>query len=155
MANVTVSSAVDTMLQSANNAAIRSNIGAIPADFSGTFTGDVEFDGEVIFNGQIDASNASSFEVDEFTVNGTAEFQDTVEFSSGDVEFTAGGGQSLIMGSGAISGAASIEATSFIKVSPITTTARNALSASNGMIIYNSTDNKFQAYENGAWVNLI
>lgn len=155
MANVTVSSAVDTMLQSANNAAIRSNIGAIDADFGGTFTGDVQFDGEVIFNGQIDASNASSFEVDEFTVNGTAEFQDTVEFSGGDVEFTAGGGQGLLMGGGAISGAVSVEATSFIKVSPITTTARNALTASNGMIIYNSTDNKFQAYENGAWVNLI
>jgi hypothetical protein len=23
------------------------------------------------------------------------------------------------------------------------------------MVIYNSTDNKFQGYENGAWVNLV
>ena len=36
-----------------------------------------------------------------------------------------------------------------------TTTARNALSATNGQIIYNTTLNKFQGYENGAWVNLI
>ena len=35
------------------------------------------------------------------------------------------------------------------------TTARDALTAANGMIIYNTTDNKFQGYENGAWANLI
>mgnify|MGYP003131780193 CR=1 FL=1 len=226
MANITVSSAVDTMLQSANNSAIRSNIGAIAPDFSGSLTGDLEFqDGEILFNegfsveggdielsssgqtiilngndiggggsitastvtaqgmlsaeadaefqdsvefqagvdfqdgfevsgGDIDASNANSFEVGDFTVNGTAEFQDTVEISGADLEFTAGGGQSLIMGGGVISGAESIEATSFMKVSPITTSARNALSASNGMIIYNSSTNKFQGRANGAWVDL-
>ena len=37
----------------------------------------------------------------------------------------------------------------------MTTTQRNALTAANGMIIYNTSDNKFQGYENGAWVNLI
>jgi len=37
----------------------------------------------------------------------------------------------------------------------MTTTERNALTAANGMIIYNTTDNKFQGYENGAWANLI
>lgn len=35
------------------------------------------------------------------------------------------------------------------------TTARDALVAANGMIIYNTTDNKFQGYENGSWANLI
>jgi len=34
-------------------------------------------------------------------------------------------------------------------------TTRDALTASNGMMIYNTTANKFQGYENGAWVNLI
>ena len=37
----------------------------------------------------------------------------------------------------------------------MTTTERDALTAANGMIIYNTTDNKFQGYENGAWANLI
>ena len=37
----------------------------------------------------------------------------------------------------------------------ITTTQRDALTAANGMVIYNSTDNKFQGRENGVWVNLI
>lgn len=36
----------------------------------------------------------------------------------------------------------------------ITTTARNALTAENGMIIYNSTTNKFQGYAGGTWVDL-
>ena len=34
-------------------------------------------------------------------------------------------------------------------------TAINALTAANGMIVYNTTTNKFQGYENGAWANLI
>jgi len=42
-----------------------------------------------------------------------------------------------------------------LTVSVLTTTQRDALSAANGMIVYNSTDNKFQGYENGAWANLI
>lgn len=37
----------------------------------------------------------------------------------------------------------------------VTTTQRNALTPSNGDIIYNTTDNKFQGYENGSWTNLI
>ena len=37
----------------------------------------------------------------------------------------------------------------------LTTAERNNLTAINGMIIYNSTDNKFQGYEGGAWANLI
>ena len=34
-------------------------------------------------------------------------------------------------------------------------TAINALTGANGMIVYNTTSNKFQGYENGAWANLI
>lgn len=40
-------------------------------------------------------------------------------------------------------------------LSRMTTAERNALTAVNGMLIYNVTDNKFQGYENGAWANLI
>lgn len=37
----------------------------------------------------------------------------------------------------------------------MTTTQRDALTAVNGMVLYNSTLNKFQGYENGAWTSLI
>ena len=46
-------------------------------------------------------------------------------------------------------------ATGFVQFGSLTTTERNALTAANGMVIYNSSDNKFQGYENGGWVNLV
>ena len=166
MANVTVSSAVDTMPQSANNSAIRSNIGALSSndlenisitfgdeisfDDSAIFNGTADFQDEIIIEGDVDASNGGSFEVNEFTANGSVEFQDSVEFSDGDVEFTAGGGQSLIMGAADITGANSIEAT-ILKSSGVNP---STISASNGMIIYNTSTNKFQGRANGVWVDL-
>jgi len=45
--------------------------------------------------------------------------------------------------------------TGFVQFGSLTTTERDALAAANGMVIYNTTDNKFQGYENGAWANLI
>ena len=43
----------------------------------------------------------------------------------------------------------------YVKFGNLTTTQRDALTPANGMVIYNTTDNKFQGYENGAWANLI
>ena len=45
--------------------------------------------------------------------------------------------------------------TGFVQFGSLTTVERDALTAANGMVIYNTTDNKFQGYENGAWINLI
>ena len=45
--------------------------------------------------------------------------------------------------------------TSALRAASFTTTERNELTPANGDIIYNTTDNKFQGYENGAWANLI
>lgn len=42
-----------------------------------------------------------------------------------------------------------------VKISSMTTTVRDSVTASNGMICYNTTTNKFQGYEGGAWVNII
>lgn len=44
--------------------------------------------------------------------------------------------------------------TSPLRLASFTTTARNLLSASNGDLIYNTTVNRFQGYQNGAWINL-
>jgi len=48
-----------------------------------------------------------------------------------------------------------IVSSGYTQFGSLTTGARNALTASNGMVIYNSSLNKFQGYENGAWVNLV
>lgn len=42
----------------------------------------------------------------------------------------------------------------FVQFGSLTTTERNALTAANGMVIYNSTANRFQGYQNGGWINL-
>jgi len=42
-----------------------------------------------------------------------------------------------------------------IRMARFTTAERDALTPQNGDIIYNTTANKFQGYENGAWANLI
>ncbi len=44
--------------------------------------------------------------------------------------------------------------TGFVQFGSYTTAQRNALTAANGMVIYNSTTNKFQGSANGAWVDL-
>lgn len=41
-----------------------------------------------------------------------------------------------------------------LKVASFTTTNRNLIAASNGDIIYNTTANRFQGYQNGVWINL-
>jgi hypothetical protein len=51
-----------------------------------------------------------------------------------------------VQGNGVFSG--------FVQFGRLTTVERDALSAANGMVIYNTTDNRFQGYQNGAWINL-
>lgn len=42
----------------------------------------------------------------------------------------------------------------YVKFPSRTTTQRDALTASNGMVLYNSSTNKLQVYANGSWVDL-
>lgn len=41
-----------------------------------------------------------------------------------------------------------------LQLSGYTTAERDALSATNGLVIYNTSTNKFQGYAAGAWVDL-
>jgi hypothetical protein len=51
------------------------------------------------------------------------------------------------------SGVELISTTSSFILSRMTTTQKMAMAAANGMVVYDTTLNKFQGYENGAWVN--
>jgi hypothetical protein len=42
----------------------------------------------------------------------------------------------------------------FVQFGSLTTGERTALTAANGMVIYNTTNNKFEGYQNGSWINL-
>jgi len=48
----------------------------------------------------------------------------------------------------------SVAVGSSLTVPSLTTTARDAMTAVNGMLIYNSSLNRFQGRENGSWVNM-
>tara|TARA_B110000971_G_scaffold220503_1_gene264257 strand:+ start:2166 stop:4118 length:1953 start_codon:yes stop_codon:yes gene_type:complete len=101
----------------------------IYGDVIGTHTGN-------IFTNLIDSADSSAITVTPMTV-----FSSDVSVQN---ELTA-----------PVINAGNIVSTGFVQFSSLTTTQRNALAAVNGMVIYNSTDNKFQGYEDSAWVNLV
>lgn len=41
-----------------------------------------------------------------------------------------------------------------LRLANLSTTERNAVAAQNGDLIYNTTDNKIQGYQNGGWINI-
>jgi hypothetical protein len=45
-------------------------------------------------------------------------------------------------------------ASGFVQFGSFTTTERDEITAANGMVIYNTTDNKFQGYQADTWINL-
>lgn len=53
-----------------------------------------------------------------------------------------------------ITGTGSISVQGYIQFGSYSTEARDLLVSQNGMVIYNTTDNRFQGYQNGVWINL-
>ena len=92
--------------------------------------------GTLVFATNDGTASAPSLKFMEFTSDGRLSINSQTANATLDVNGNAKIGTELLLGS-------------------MTTTQRNALTAQNGMIIYNTTDNKFQGYENGAWSNLI
>ncbi|MBI3193374.1 MAG: hypothetical protein HYZ34_02780 [Ignavibacteriae bacterium] len=90
---------------------------------------------------------------------GTFVWADSASASGTDF-FSTGTNQFLIRASGGVGigtaspqGALDVSSTTGAFIVPrMTTSQRNALSAVNGMIIYNTETNQFNFYENGSWV---
>ena len=92
--------------------------------------------GTLVFATNDGTASAPSLKFMEFTSDGRLSINSQTANATLDVNGNAKIGTELLLGS-------------------MTTTQRDALTAANGMIIYNTTDNKFQGYENGARSNLI
>jgi hypothetical protein len=74
-----------------------------------------------------------------------------IRTDSGDIALLPAGNVGI--GTASPQGALDVNSTTGALIVPrMTTTQRNALTAVNGMIIYNTTTNQFNFYENGAWV---
>lgn len=77
---------------------------------------------------------------------------DIVTNSAGTPTITSSTDIALTAGTGATN---KVEVTqSPFKLANLTDAQRDALTAENGYMIYNTDDNRFQAYQNGAWVRL-
>ena len=92
--------------------------------------------GTLVFATNDGTASAPSLKFMEFTSDGKLSINSQTANATLDVNGNAKIGTELLLGS-------------------MTTTQRDALTAANGMKIYNTTDNKFQGYVNGAWSNLI
>ena len=99
-----------------------------------TGTGNINTTGNATFSG-------GTVSADTFTSSGSGA---PVLTSASTITLTAPDG--LIVTGGATGGA--------FRLPSFTTTQRNALTAVNGDMIYNTTDNKFQGYANSVWVDL-
>ena len=109
--------------------------GDVVSDLTPELGGDLDALGNDIVNvGTITASTYANASIGAPTIT-----------SASTITLTAPDG--LIVTGGATGGA--------FRLPSFTTTERNALTATNGDMIYNSTTNKAQVRENGAWVNLI
>lgn len=65
------------------------------------------------------------------------------------------GTSTIVLGDNIIGTEANTVYLQTLRLNPMTTVTKNAITAANGMVVYDSTLNKFQGYENGAWTNLI
>jgi len=108
---------------------------------------------DLILNGLADVSGPASAANNEVAVfDGTT--GKLIKTSPVTIDNTGAiGNVSDLTASGEVSGD-SVAASSFVQFPVLTTVQRDALTASNGMVVYNSTVGLFQGYAAGAWVNL-
>jgi hypothetical protein len=87
------------------------------------------------------------------TYDGATEKASVLITNGGQVVITGATGYSLIVGSTffTLASPTFVQINNVLRLNPITTTERNAISIQAGMIIFNSTTNTLQTYQSGAW----
>ena len=113
---------------------------ATSGDFSGSVT--------VRAHDGSDYTTIGAMHVVADAVNGVDDIESSILFLTRNGSIASDYSTMLKLGKGA-------EVSGYVQFGSFTTTERDALTAANGMVIYNTTTNKFQGYENGAWANLI
>lgn len=104
-------------------------------------------------DGQVLIGNTGSTGLDKATITGTA---DQVTVTNGAGTITLSTPQSINTTSTPTFNGLTLTSTTQALVVPVmTTTQKNGLAAQSGMIVYDSTLNKFQGFENGMWVSFI
>jgi len=124
---------------------------------TGTVTSDTIIGGGVVLSsGSITTADSSDLFVNQLTrftsdviIEGSIDVKELSSSSTGSPELIA----ALDLKLGA--GNAVIITNAPFRLARFTTSERDALFAQNGDMIYNTTTDKFQGYENGAWVDLI
>lgn len=111
--------------------------------------------GVVLANGTISTADSSNLVVDQATrftsdviIDGSIDVMELTSSALGSPEISA----ALDLKLGA--GNAVVITNAPFRLAKFTTAQRNVLVATNGDIIYNTTDDKFQGYQNGVWINL-
>ena len=173
MADITVSTDVDTMLQSANNAAIRSNIGAA-SSAGGTITGPLNCEQQII-TGEIQSGsefdeilNIDSKQLffrdfdetpntlmvikkfDGYTGSRIGINKEPTSSSTSALEIHAGKDNSTGVFDDALKVVGGAFFDDWVRLGHYTDSERDALPRpTNGAIIYNKTHNEFQGYVGG------
>ena len=91
---------------------------------------------------------------DEFVVLGRAWIENTVTASAFSGSLISN--DSMVVfddATGAVQGS-TVSSMGYVMFGSYDAAGRTALTAANGMVIYNTTANRFQGYQNGAWINL-
>jgi hypothetical protein len=124
---------------------------------TGTVTSDTIIGGGIILSSaSISTADSSDLSINQLTrftsdviIEGSIDVKELTSSSTGSPELIA----ALDLKLGA--GNAVIITNAPFRLARFTTSERDALFAQNGDMIYNTTTDKFQGYENGAWVDLI
>jgi len=119
-------------------------------DNSGSFATEENYFSFVALNFGIGTTSPA----EKLDVKGNAIISGNVHAASFTGTYTADDSTIIVDGIDKSANLSTIVASGFVQFGSYTTTNRNNLTAANGMVLYNTSVNRFQGYQNGGWINL-